>query len=94
MKTSKFFQTGRRDRFPPFAGGGAIHTVGLTDPKHPLLTRRPFRSPHHTVCAAAFAGGGIRVRPGEISLTHNCVLFPDELPEFRRDALASARRMW
>lgn len=71
---------------------GIWSVAGLTDPQHPLLTRRPFRSPHHTTSAAALTGGGPALRPGEISLAHNGVLFLDELPEFRRDALEAMRQ--
>ena len=71
---------------------GIWSVAGFADPKRPLLTRRPFRSPHHTASAAALAGGGAAMRPGEISLAHNGVLFLDELPEFRRDVLEAMRQ--
>ncbi len=70
-----------------------IHSVmGYTDRRTPLLARRPFRAPHHTVSPAAMAGGTSNPRPGEVSLAHNGVLFLDELPEFSPMVLETLRQ--
>jgi magnesium chelatase family protein len=57
-----------------------------------LIRNRPFRAPHHSASMVALVGGGLRVRPGEVSLAHLGVLFLDELPEFQRQALDSLRQ--
>ncbi|MBA9079327.1 YifB family Mg chelatase-like AAA ATPase [Rufibacter quisquiliarum] len=70
-----------------------IHSVaGKLGPQASLLAQRPFRAPHHTISDVALVGGGGNPQPGEISLSHNGVLFLDELPEFKRTVLEVMRQ--
>ncbi|WP_428776678.1 ATP-binding protein, partial [Vibrio sp.] len=78
---------------PPMSFAEAIETtkifsvVGMLNRTRPLVTQRPFRSPHHTISDAGLIGGGHVPRPGEVSLAHNGVLFLDELPEYKKNVL-------
>lgn len=70
-----------------------IHSIAGQLPKDtPLMTKRPFRHPHHTISGAALSGGGSTPKPGELSLAHNGVLFLDEFPEFQRNVLEMMRQ--
>jgi magnesium chelatase family protein len=69
-----------------------VHSVAGLIAKGALTRARPFRAPHHSASMAALTGGGVRVKPGEVSLAHHGVLFLDELPEFSAQALDSLRQ--
>lgn len=70
-----------------------IYSVaGLLKKEQPLMLRRPFRAPHHSITPTAFVGGGIKPGPGEVSLAQGGVLFLDELPEFSRETLELLRQ--
>lgn len=83
---------------PPFTLEEALETtkihsiVGLLKSGQALVTKRPFRAPHHTASDAGLLGGNINPTPGEISLAHHGVLFLDELPEFKRSVLETMRQ--
>src|SRR5580698_5956421 len=83
---------------PPLTLNEALETtkihsiVGMLGPGQALVTRRPFRAPHHTASDAGLLGGNINPTPGEISLAHHGVLFLDELPEFKRTVLETMRQ--
>jgi magnesium chelatase family protein len=83
---------------PPFTLREALETTkihsvaGKIGQDTSLMTQRPFRSPHHTISDVALVGGGKFPQPGEISLSHNGVLFLDELPEFKRTVLEVMRQ--
>ena len=71
---------------------GIYSVAGLLSEKQPLISERPFRSPHHTITATGLIGGGGRPRPGELSLAHRGVLFLDELGEFESKAIDAMRQ--
>ncbi len=83
---------------PPLSYEEALETTcihsaaGELQREAPLMTQRPFRSPHHNASLPSVIGGGAKARPGEVSLAHNGVLFLDELPEYQRQTLEALRQ--
>ncbi|MGN0788428.1 MAG: YifB family Mg chelatase-like AAA ATPase, partial [Christensenellales bacterium] len=70
-----------------------IHSIaGVLDSSKGIVSRRPFRTPHHTATMPALIGGGSNAKPGEVSLAHNGVLFLDEMPEYQRKTLETLRQ--
>ncbi|MDR2464048.1 MAG: YifB family Mg chelatase-like AAA ATPase [Holosporales bacterium] len=69
-----------------------IYSLSGMLPEEGLMVQRPFRSPHHSASLVSLVGGGIRAKPGEISLAHNGILFLDEFPEFSRATLEALRQ--
>ncbi len=83
---------------PPLSYEEALETTcihsaaGMLSQETGLMTNRPFRSPHHNASLPSIVGGGVKARPGEVSLAHNGVLFLDELPEYQRQTLEALRQ--
>lgn len=83
---------------PPLSYEEALETTcihsaaGTLEAETGLMTERPFRSPHHNASLPAIVGGGVKAKPGEVSLAHNGVLFLDELPEYQRQTLEALRQ--
>ncbi len=83
---------------PPLSYEEALETTcihsaaGVLEQETGLMTRRPFRSPHHNASLPSIIGGGVKAKPGEVSLAHNGVLFLDELPEYQRQTLEALRQ--
>ena len=83
---------------PPLSYEEALETTcihsaaGVLEQETGLMTQRPFRSPHHNASLPSIVGGGVKAKPGEVSLAHNGVLFLDELPEYQRRTLEALRQ--
>lgn len=82
---------------PPLSSNEALEVTMIYSlinalPENGLISKRPYRAPHHSASLVALVGGGVRAQPGEVSLAHRGVLFLDELPEFSRNALEALRQ--